>query len=326
MHDSRGGCAEASSDQVVVDVSEKAIVGQGSSDEHPAAARPELPVLLPEAPRARLAEKTTGAPSASMPGQGLAAVAGKGLAAVVQKPSKKALAKVDVEDAITREELVDVLEQQALVFEELDVSGATGASSCETTASCVEESAGAGDKNARRTPGKVKINLDMIEVIMNTDPDDAGSPFVSRKDVFTAVAHMSPTSSPANATAGRQVMSPVASPIHVGKPQAGDAGNDSHPAQVRKVGKRKGTGFLTKAKLLEVLQNLDAEEDADEAARVLDRSGSQASSTSNGGQPCVKKKRQGTGFVRKEHLKQVLNVYGVDDSDDSDADSDALRT
>ncbi|CAE7511254.1 MCA1 [Symbiodinium pilosum] len=72
---------------------------------------------------------------------------------------------------------------------------------------------------------------------------------------------------------------------------------------------RKGTGFITKAMMMDILSKVDDEGDEEEvqqtAEAVSDKNGS-------GRRPSRCKERKGTGYVSKDKLQKILAAAGED--------------
>ena len=127
--------------------------------------------------------------------------------------------------------------------------------------------------------GEVMINLDVIETILmegdGTVPK-ADEKYISEQEVEKAIVRVNSKELP--------------------------KGRSSSSA-------RKGTGYITKAQMMDILSKVDDEEEEEELQSTAAKESGRRTSTSS---RC--KDRKGTGFVSKDKLQKILAAAGEEET------------
>ncbi|CAK9065393.1 unnamed protein product [Durusdinium trenchii] len=123
--------------------------------------------------------------------------------------------------------------------------------------------------------GEVMINLDVIETILMDDEPQKDDKYVSEHDVEKAIVRV----------------------------------NSKETPGAKHSSKRKGTGFITKAAMMDILSKVDDEEEEDEVPEKAQAADGRRTSTSS---RC--KDRKGTGYVSKDKLQKILAAAGEEET------------
>lgn len=150
---------------------------------------------------------------------------------------------------------------------------------------------------------EVKVNLELIETILLKDSDDAG-------DESGPIERKRASSRKPTGYISKDQMEEAVSSVRFADPPGQASASSESAARVKE---RKGTGFVTKEKLLHMLDELSDGEQEEDSAMILQKSEESAVSAEPKSERDRIKARKGTGFVSKSKLKKVLAAVGDDE-------------